>query len=49
MTTASQSGVMPANGVQIAFETSGDRGGRPLLMVMGLGSPMLAWRPELCG
>ncbi len=48
MTTASQSGVMPANGVQIAFETSGDRGGRPLLMVMGLGSPMLAWRPELC-
>jgi pimeloyl-ACP methyl ester carboxylesterase len=48
MTTASQSGIMPANGVQIAFETSGDRGGRPLLMVMGLGSPMLAWRPELC-
>jgi pimeloyl-ACP methyl ester carboxylesterase len=48
MTTASQSGVVPANGVQIAFETSGDRGGRPLLMVMGLGSPMLAWRPELC-
>jgi pimeloyl-ACP methyl ester carboxylesterase len=48
MTTASQSGVMPANGVQIAFETFGDRRGRPLLMVMGLGSPMLAWRPELC-
>jgi pimeloyl-ACP methyl ester carboxylesterase len=39
---------MPASGVQIAFETFGDRGGHPLLMVMGLGSPMLAWRPELC-
>src|SRR5260370_7281424 len=46
--TASPSGVVPANGMQIAFETFGDRGGRPLLMVMGLGAPMLAWRPELC-
>jgi pimeloyl-ACP methyl ester carboxylesterase len=46
--TASQTGVVPANGMQIAFETFGDRAGRPLLMVMGLGGPMLAWRPELC-
>ena len=35
-------GVVPANGIQIAYETFGDRGARPLLMVMGLGSPMLA-------
>src|SRR5260370_26006351 len=46
--TASPSGVVPANGIQIAFETFGERRGRPLLMVMGLGAPMLAWRPELC-
>ena len=36
------------NGIQIAYETFGDRGGRPLLMVMGLGAPMLTWHPDLC-
>jgi pimeloyl-ACP methyl ester carboxylesterase len=46
--TPSGSGVVPANGIQIAFETFGDRGDRPLLMVMGLGAPMLAWHPDLC-
>ena len=29
-----------------AEDIQGD--GDPLLMVMGLGAPMLAWRPELC-
>ena len=48
MVTATGSGIVPANGMEIAFETFGDRGGRPLLMVMGLGAPMLAWRPDLC-
>lgn len=48
MVSASRSGIVPANGMQIAFETFGDPGGRPLLMVMGLGAPMLVWRPELC-
>ncbi|HYB16044.1 MAG TPA: alpha/beta hydrolase [Streptosporangiaceae bacterium] len=42
------SGVVPANGIQIAYETFGDRGARPLLMVMGLGAPMLTWHPDLC-
>jgi pimeloyl-ACP methyl ester carboxylesterase len=46
--SASGSGVVPANGIQIAYETFGDHGGRPLLMVMGLGAPMLAWHPDLC-
>jgi pimeloyl-ACP methyl ester carboxylesterase len=46
--TPSGSGVVPANGVQIAFETFGDRKDRPLLMVMGLGAPMLVWHPDLC-
>jgi pimeloyl-ACP methyl ester carboxylesterase len=48
MVSASRSGIVPANGMQIAYETFGDPGGRPLLMVMGLGAPMLVWRPELC-
>jgi pimeloyl-ACP methyl ester carboxylesterase len=47
--SASGSGIVAANGIQIAYETSGDRGNRPLLMVMGLGAPMLTWHPDLCG
>jgi pimeloyl-ACP methyl ester carboxylesterase len=46
--SASGSGVVPANGIQIAYETFGDHGDRPLLLVMGLGAPMLTWRPDLC-
>jgi len=46
--SASGSGVVPANGIRIAYETFGDGGRRPLLMVMGLGSPMQVWHPDLC-
>jgi len=46
--TASKSGVVPANRIQIAFEAFGDPGNRPLLLVMGLGAPMLVWHPDLC-
>ena len=42
------SGTLPANGVQIAYETFGDRDHRPLIMVMGLGASMLMWHPDLC-
>jgi pimeloyl-ACP methyl ester carboxylesterase len=42
------SGTLPANGVQIAYETFGDRAHRPLIMVMGLGASMLMWHPDLC-
>jgi pimeloyl-ACP methyl ester carboxylesterase len=41
-------GVVPANGIRIAYETFGDRGDRPLLMVMGLGAPMLTRHPDVC-
>ena len=37
-----------ANGVRIAYETFGERGGEPLLLVMGLGTQMLAWHEEFC-
>ena len=39
---------VPANGIEIAYETFGDAGAPPLLMVMGLGTQMLAWPDELC-
>jgi pimeloyl-ACP methyl ester carboxylesterase len=39
----------PANGIEIAYETFGDPGGRSLLLVMGLGTQMLAWHEEFCG
>ena len=48
MVTASRSGIVPANGIQIAFEASGNPGHRPLLLVMGLGAPMFLWHPDLC-
>jgi hypothetical protein len=36
------------NGIEIAYETFGAPGDRPLLLVMGLGAQMLVWHPELC-
>ena len=39
---------MPANGIEIAYETFGDRGAPPIVLVMGLGTQMLAWPDELC-
>ena len=38
-----------ANGIEIAYETFGDPGARPLLLVMGLGAQMLVWHDDLCG
>jgi pimeloyl-ACP methyl ester carboxylesterase len=37
-----------ANGINIEYDTFGDRGARPLLLVMGLGAQMTRWRPEFC-
>jgi pimeloyl-ACP methyl ester carboxylesterase len=34
--------------IKIAYETFGAPGGRPLLLVMGLGAQMIAWHSELC-
>lgn len=38
----------PVNGIEIAYETFGDRGDPALVLVMGLGAQMLAWPDELC-
>jgi pimeloyl-ACP methyl ester carboxylesterase len=37
-----------ANGIEIAYETFGDPSDPTILLVMGLGTQMLAWPDELC-
>ncbi len=37
-----------ANGIEIAYETFGDPDNPPILLVMGLGTQMLAWPDPLC-
>jgi pimeloyl-ACP methyl ester carboxylesterase len=39
---------LPANGIQLEYETFGDRGAPPLLLVMGLGGQMLLWDDGFC-
>jgi pimeloyl-ACP methyl ester carboxylesterase len=38
----------PVNGIEIAYQEIGDPDGEPLLLVMGLGTQMLAWDEEFC-
>jgi len=35
-----------ANNITIEYDTFGDAGARPLLLIMGLGAQMTRWRPE---
>ncbi len=37
-----------ANAIQIEYETFGDRSGRPLLLIIGLGAQMIHWDDDLC-
>jgi pimeloyl-ACP methyl ester carboxylesterase len=37
-----------AHGIELAYQTFGDRDGDPLLLIMGLGGPMTWWDPEFC-
>ncbi|MCU1587901.1 MAG: alpha/beta hydrolase [Frankiales bacterium] len=39
---------LQANGIEIAYETFGDPDARPLVLVMGLNTQMIAWPDELC-
>jgi pimeloyl-ACP methyl ester carboxylesterase len=40
--------VAPVNGVELAYETFGDPSDDAILLVMGLGTQMLAWPETLC-
>jgi pimeloyl-ACP methyl ester carboxylesterase len=37
-----------SDGIELCYETFGDPSAPPLLLVMGLGTQMLAWREEFC-
>ncbi|MEU4829577.1 alpha/beta hydrolase [Streptosporangium sp. NPDC023615] len=37
-----------ANGIEIAYDTFGSPEGRPLLLIMGLGSQMIQWDEDFC-
>jgi pimeloyl-ACP methyl ester carboxylesterase len=43
-----ETGTTRANGIDIAYETFGDVGDKPILLIMGLGSQLIAWPDELC-
>jgi pimeloyl-ACP methyl ester carboxylesterase len=38
----------PANGIELVYETIGDRSNPPLLLIMGLGTQLIHWDTELC-
>jgi pimeloyl-ACP methyl ester carboxylesterase len=37
-----------ANGIELEYDTTGDPGAPPLLLVMGLGAQMIVWDDEFC-
>ena len=37
-----------ANGIELCYDTFGDAGSPPLLLIMGLASQMIAWPDEFC-
>ena len=37
-----------ANGIEIEYETFGERGNPPLLLIMGLAAQMILWEDEFC-
>jgi pimeloyl-ACP methyl ester carboxylesterase len=37
-----------ANGIQIEYETFGERTSPPLLLIMGLSAQMIGWEEEFC-
>jgi pimeloyl-ACP methyl ester carboxylesterase len=39
----------PTNGIELAYQEMGEPDGRPLVLVMGLATQMLAWDEGLCG
>src|SRR5210317_938738 len=39
---------LKANGLQIEYDTFGDRGAEPVLLIMGLATQMTAWPTEFC-
>jgi pimeloyl-ACP methyl ester carboxylesterase len=41
-------GRVASNGIELAYETFGDAGAPPVVLIMGLATQMIAWPDELC-
>jgi pimeloyl-ACP methyl ester carboxylesterase len=41
-------GRVATNGIELAYETFGDASARPVVLIMGLATQMIAWPDELC-
>ncbi len=39
---------LTSNGLQIEYDTFGEAGADPILLIMGLGTQMTAWSPDFC-
>lgn len=39
---------VPVNGIELCYDTFGDRSSPPLLLIMGLGTQMIAWEEAFC-
>lgn len=39
---------LKANGIDIEYDTFGEATADPILLIMGLGTQMIAWRPDFC-
>lgn len=48
MSGLSEERLVPANGIELAYQEIGDPDGEPLLLIMGLAMQMLAWDEEFC-
>ena len=46
--TVRAEGRVPANGIELAWESFGERHCSPIVLVMGLGTQMIAWPDEMC-
>ena len=45
---ARTAGRVAANGIELAYETFGEAGAPPVVLIMGLATQMIAWPDELC-
>jgi pimeloyl-ACP methyl ester carboxylesterase len=48
MAELSEERLAPVNGIELAYQEVGDPDAAPLMLVMGLGTQMLAWDEEFC-
>src|SRR5262245_5511456 len=48
MSDLSEERLAPVNGVELAYQEVGDPDAEPLILVMGLGTQMVAWDEEFC-